>query len=49
MEKVQPFIIPTVSRSKIPSSLSYPVGAEAISAALALTPQLPEIRLNFFF
>jgi hypothetical protein len=49
MEEVQPVIIPTVSKSKIPSILSYPIGAEAISAALALTPQLAEIRLNFFF
>jgi hypothetical protein len=49
MEGIQPIVIPTVSRSKISRTLSYPIGAEAISAALASTTQLPEIKLNFYF
>jgi hypothetical protein len=42
------FIIPTLSRSKISHDLSYPIGAESISAALASAVQLPEVRLHFF-
>jgi hypothetical protein len=49
MEGLQPTIIPTSSRSKIPRTLSYPIGAEAISAALASAAQLSEIKLIFYF
>jgi hypothetical protein len=48
MEDVQQIIIPTLSRAKISHLLSYPIGAEQISTALASTPQLSEIRLLFF-
>ena len=48
MELEQQFVIPTVSRAKISQKLSYPVGAESISVALASVPQLVEIRLHFY-
>jgi hypothetical protein len=40
-------MIPTRSKSKLPKTLSYPLGAEEISQALAETPQVEEIRLSF--
>lgn len=48
MELDEQFVIPTVSRAKISHKLSYPVGARAISAALASVSQLAELRLHFF-
>jgi len=48
VEEIQQFTIPTLSRTKISRNLSYPIGAEQISLALASTAQLPEIKLHFF-
>jgi hypothetical protein len=48
MEVDHKLIIPTCSRAKIARYLSYPVGAEQISAALAATPQFPELKLCFW-
>ena len=44
----QALFIPTCSKVKISSFLSYPIGAEAISRALVSTPQLPDLRLHFY-
>lgn len=49
MEREQQFTIRTASRAKIPRKLSYPVGAESISAALASVPQVVDIRLHFYW
>ena len=49
MEAVQPYIIPTLSRAKISRHLSYPIGAAAVSMALASVTQLPELKLHFYF
>jgi hypothetical protein len=38
MELDQQFVIPTASRVKISQKLSYPVGAERVSVALASVP-----------
>jgi hypothetical protein len=43
MEDAQQVIIPTLPRAKISNNLSYPIGAEQISATLAATPQLQKI------
>jgi hypothetical protein len=48
MELNQQFVIPTVSRARISHKLSYPVGAERISAVLASVPQLVELRVRFY-
>lgn len=48
MELDRQFVIPTASRAKISHKLSYPVGAECISVALASVPQIADIRLHFF-
>lgn len=40
-------IIPTRYRDKTPSTLSYPIGAELLSEALAGTPQYEKLRLWF--
>jgi hypothetical protein len=48
VEDAQQIIILTLSRTKISRNLSYPVGAEQISLALASTAQLPEIKLHFY-
>lgn len=45
----QRLIIPTLRRAKIARNLSYPVGAEQISAALAAAPQFAELRLYFSY
>jgi hypothetical protein len=47
-EEAKPRVIPTLSRSRIPRNLSYPIGAEAISEELALVPQFSELQLIFF-
>jgi hypothetical protein len=49
VEAVQPYIIPTLSKSKISHHLSYPVGAAAVSVALASVTQLPELKLHFYW
>jgi hypothetical protein len=41
-------MIPTRSKSKLPKVLSYPLGAEAISEALADAPHLGELSLSFY-
>ena len=48
MEDAEKVIIPTLSKAKISRNLSYPIGAEQISAALAATPQLPMLQLHFY-
>ena len=48
MEDVQQPIIPTHSRAKISHNLSYPIGAEHISGALASTAQMPALKLHFY-
>jgi hypothetical protein len=40
-------MIPTKMKSKLPKTLSYPIGAEAISAALADVPQYGDFALHF--
>jgi hypothetical protein len=42
-------IIPTRYKSKIPHTLSYPVGAKAISDALRGVPQFDRLIVNFYF
>lgn len=48
MDEIQHVIIPTFSRAKISRNLSYPIGAERVSAALASSAQLPELKLHFY-
>ena len=48
MELDQKFVIPTASRAKISHKLSYPVGAERVSTALASVPQHAELKLHFY-
>jgi hypothetical protein len=40
-------MIPTSRKSKLPTSLSYPVGAELVSEALANVPQASKLHLSF--
>ena len=47
VEDTQRIIIPTRSKAKISHELSYPIGAERISSALAGVAQLPELVLHF--
>ena len=42
-------IIPTRNKMKIPRTLSYPVGAKAISEALIGVPQFDELSVEFQF
>lgn len=49
MEDIQRTIIPTLSKTRISHYLSYPIGAEQVSTALASTPQLLELKLHFFY
>jgi len=42
-------VIPTKSKSKIPKTHSYPIGAKAISDALADVPQHELLEVNFWF
>ena len=42
-------LIPTLSKSKISSHLSYPIGAEAVSAATASASQFAQLQLRFYF
>src|SRR4051812_5646100 len=41
-------MIPTRFKAKLPKTLSYPVGAEAISKALGNAPHASNLRLHFF-
>jgi hypothetical protein len=41
-------MIPTAHKAKLPKSLSYPLGAEAISIALADAPHVGECKLYFY-
>ena len=47
VEDTQSIIIPTRSKAKISHELSYPIGAERISVALASVAQLPALVLHF--
>jgi hypothetical protein len=40
-------LIPTILKTKLPDGLAYPVGAEAISAALEQVPQYDALKLGF--
>jgi hypothetical protein len=42
-------MIPTRSKKRLPRTLSYPVGAKAISEALVGVPQFDELTLVFWF
>jgi hypothetical protein len=42
-------VIPTKSKSKIPKTHSYPLGAKAISDALIDVPQLELLGIEFWF
>jgi hypothetical protein len=47
MEKEK--VIPTRYKSRIPHTLSYPVGAKAISEALRGVTQFPELSVRFSY
>jgi len=49
VEDVQLYTVPTASKAKISHHLSYPIGAAAVSLALASAVQLPELKLHFYF
>jgi hypothetical protein len=42
-------IIPTTYKAKIPSTVSWPIGAQELSDVLAEVPQFEELRLSFSF
>ncbi len=48
MEDVEQIIIPTLSKAKISSKLSYPIGAQQVSQTLASSPQFLELKLHFY-
>jgi hypothetical protein len=48
VEAIRQAVIQTASRAKIPQFVSYPIGAEAISNALAGTAQFDELKLHFY-
>ena len=41
-------LIPTQSKQPLPHEHSYPIGAQAITGALAKVPQLAELGLSFY-
>jgi hypothetical protein len=47
VEDAKTIIIPTRSKRKISHELSFPIGAERISIALASAEQLPQLVLHF--
>jgi hypothetical protein len=47
MEDVKTVIIPTRTKAKVSHELSFPIGAERISMALASVMQLPQLVLHF--
>jgi len=46
--EVQAVVIPTLSKTKISHTLSYPIGARDVSIALRSAGQLPELKLHFY-
>jgi len=48
VEEQKPFVIPTMSKSKISHILSYPVGAETVTHALEGAPQIEQLKLQFY-
>jgi hypothetical protein len=48
MEQVERPLIPTLSKAKISSKLSYPIGAGQVSSALASAPHFHELGLHFY-
>lgn len=42
-------VIPTQYKTKLPHSLSYPLGAEALSTAFADVPQFNDLKVRFWF
>jgi hypothetical protein len=48
MEEAERLLIPTLSKAKIASKLSYPIGAEQITNALASCPQFALLKLHFY-
>jgi hypothetical protein len=49
LDDEQPFLIPTNYRAKLPKTMSYPIGAESVSVALAQVPQRDLLNINFVF
>jgi hypothetical protein len=49
VEVEQKQIIPTRYKSKLSSTLSWPIGAEELSAALKDVPQFAELESTFYF
>jgi hypothetical protein len=49
METSEQLIIPTRSKVKISSLLSYPIGAERLSEALIDVPQFQNLNLHYYF
>jgi hypothetical protein len=47
MEEMKAAIIPTRSKAKISHALSFPIGAERVSVALASAVQFPQLVLDF--
>jgi hypothetical protein len=45
----QSFLIPTRNKFKLPKTMSYPIGAESVSVALADVPQRDLLNITFFF
>ncbi len=48
-QRLRFYMIPTAHKSKIPKTISYPVGAKAISDALIGVPQCELLKLDFVF
>jgi len=48
VEDVRPYTIPTASKAKVSHHLSYPIGAEAVSLALASAAQCQSLKLHFY-
>jgi hypothetical protein len=42
-------VIPTQYKTKLPHTLSYPLGAEALSAAFTDVPQFSDMTVRFWF
>jgi hypothetical protein len=48
MEETKPLLVPTLSKAKISHKLSYPIGAEQISAAVSSAAQFADLKLHFY-
>jgi hypothetical protein len=46
---VELVVIPTEWKSKLPQTLSYPLGAEMLSKAFAGVPQFDKLKVRFWF